>query len=277
MKFSIFLPASATYDSGTKVPVLWVLSGRTCDDQTFLHMAGAERLAAEKNIALVIPDTCPRNIDSAGYYVNATTPGWRPHYQMYDYVATELPELIHQAFPQLDRNHSSIMGHSMGGHGALVLFLRNPKRYVSVSAFAPICNPSVSLKSIFEAYLGDDNSAWESYDASVLVSMYNAKKINLLVDQGSADTMLGLLNPKALEEAAKGNKNVDLNLTYHEKYDHGYFFVKSFMEKHINYHATNLKRAIIVGQRWKKVMLLTKVSTKIIQAKKWIFFWPRSD
>jgi S-formylglutathione hydrolase len=248
MRFAIYLPPQA--NNSQKVPVLYWLSGLTCTDENFMHKAGAQRIAAELGIAIIAPDTSPRGdavADSdgydigkgAGFYVNATEKPWSDHYQMYDYVLNELPQLIEAHFPV--NNIRSIAGHSMGGHGALVLALRNPTRFQSVSAFSPICNPVNSPwgKKALAAYLGNDTKNWEEYDASLL--MGQAKQfVPALVDQGDADQFLQeQLQPDALVAAANSS-GYPLQLKHHEGYDHSYFFIASFIEQHLRFHAKYL-------------------------------------
>jgi S-formylglutathione hydrolase len=248
MRFAIYLPPQAS--EGVKVPVLYWLSGLTCTDENFMQKAGAHRLAAELGVAIVAPDTSPRGEDvadyesydlgqGAGFYVNATESPWNRHYRMYDYVLKELPELIETVFPVTQVR--SVAGHSMGGHGALVLALRNPDRYRSVSAFSPIANPVNCPwgKKAFTAYLGGDTSTWADYDASML--MRQAQKfVPALVDQGEADNFLSeQLKPEALESAAE-HSGYPLQLRRHEGYDHSYYFIASFIEQHLRFHAGHL-------------------------------------
>ncbi|MBY6032563.1 S-formylglutathione hydrolase [Marinobacter daepoensis] len=248
MRFAIYLPPQAS--SGQKVPVLYWLSGLTCTDENFMQKAGAHRMAAELGVAIVAPDTSPRGDDvaddegydlgqGAGFYVNATEPPWNRHYQMYDYVLNELPALIESVFPVSDRR--SLAGHSMGGHGALVLALRNPERFRSVSAFSPISHPVNCPwgRKAFSAYLGPDETVWQSYDASLL--MRDAKHpVPALVDQGEADNFLDeQLKPEALEAAAEAS-GYPLELRRHEGYDHSYYFIASFIDEHLRFHARHL-------------------------------------
>ncbi|MCJ8302634.1 S-formylglutathione hydrolase [Shewanella sp.] len=254
MRFAIYLPPQAS--NGQRVPVLYWLSGLTCSDENFMHKAGAQRLAAELGIAIVAPDTSPRGSDvaddegydlgqGAGFYVNATQAPWNKHYQMYDYIVHELPALVESMFPVTDKR--SIAGHSMGGHGALVIALRNSAAYQSVSAFSPISNPINCPwgKKAFTAYLGRDTSAWSDYDASTL--MRNASEVDgasfvpALVSQGEADNFLTeQLKPETLQAAAKAS-GYPLVLESHEGYDHSYFFIASFIEQHLKFHAEHLK------------------------------------
>lgn len=224
--------------------------GLTCTDENFMQKAGAQRIAAELGIAIVAPDTSPRGQQvadddhydlgqGAGFYVNATEAPWSTHYQMYDYVVDELPTLIEATFPVTQQR--SIAGHSMGGHGALVIALRNPKRYQSASAFSPISNPSNCPwgKKALTAYLGQDQSQWSNYDASVL--MREAKQMcPTLIDQGSDDEFLTeQLKPETLDTAAKAHA-LPLELRMQEGYDHSYYFIASFMEEHLRFHARYL-------------------------------------
>ncbi len=247
MIFAIYLPPQA--EKGP-VPVLYWLSGLTCTDENFMQKAGAQRIAAELGLAIVCPDTSPRNtgiateddeIDigtGAGFYLNATEAPWNKHYQMYDYVVDELPQLINANFTLSDK--CSISGHSMGGHGAITVALKNPGKYCSVSAFAPISNPTGTERGEyrFSTYLGKDKSTWAQYDASLLVA--NAKeKLPLLVDQGDKDEMIEGLRPEALREACAA-ADYPLTLRMQAGYDHGYFFVATFIEEHLRYHASAL-------------------------------------
>ncbi|WP_372965007.1 S-formylglutathione hydrolase [Marinobacter sp.] len=250
MRFAVYLPPLAS--SSNKVPALYWLSGLTCTDENFMQKAGAHRMAAELGMAIIAPDTSPRGDDvaddegydlgkGAGFYVNATEAPWNRHYRMYDYVLNELPALIESIFPVSDQR--SIAGHSMGGHGALVLALRNPERYRSVSAFSPISNPVNCPwgKKAFGAYLGEETSGWAEYDASLL--MGKARQfVPALVDQGEADNFLAeQLKPEALEAAAL-KSGYPLEMNRHEGYDHSYYFIASFIEQHLRFHANYLFR-----------------------------------
>ena len=248
MRFAIYLPPQTA--NGAKVPVIYFLSGLTCTDENFIQKAGAQRMAAELGIAIVAPDTSPRGDDvaddeaydlgkGAGFYVNATQAPWNRHYQMYDYIMNELPDLIETTFPVTDQR--SIFGHSMGGHGALVMALRHPERFKSVSAFSPIGNPVDCPwgKKAFTAYLGEDRKTWEAYDASILMRKATSK-VPALVDQGEADNFLEeQLKPETLEAAAKAN-GYPLELNLREGYDHSYYFIASFVEDHLQFHARHL-------------------------------------
>ncbi len=248
MVTGVFLPPQAKHGP---VPLLWWLSGLTCTDENFTIKAGAQRCAAELGIAIVCPDTSPRGTDlpgeherfdfgsGAGFYVNATQAPWSDHYRMYDYVTAELPDLVARNLPVTERQ--SISGHSMGGHGALVCALKNPGRYHSVSAFAPICHPSDCPWGIraFEAYLGPDRGSWAEWDAVLLIADA-PERLPLLVEQGDADEWLDeQLNPAALLAACTAAGH-PLDLRMREGYDHGYYFVATFIEDHLRYHAQAL-------------------------------------
>ena len=249
MRFAIYLPPQAS--NGEKVPVLYWLSGLTCTDENFMQKAGAQALAAKLGVAIVAPDTSPRGDDvanddgydlgqGAGFYVNATQAPWNRHYQMYDYVVNELPQLIEARFPVSDKR--SIAGHSMGGHGALMIALRNPGRYCSVSAFSPISNPINCPwgEKAFTAYLGDDQATWGDYDASELMQQAT-EFVPAKVDQGGADDFLvEQLKPETLEAAAKA-VNYPLELNIHEGYDHSYYFIASFIGEHLAFHSKHLQ------------------------------------
>lgn len=250
MRFAIYLPPQTA--TGKKVPVLYWLSGLTCTDENFMQKAGAQRVAAELGVAIVAPDTSPRGDEvaddpeqaydlgkGAGFYVNATEAPWKDHYRMYDYVVEELPALIEQHFPVTEQR--AIFGHSMGGHGALMIALRNPGRYQSVSAFSPISHPGNCDwgKKVFTAYLGNDRAQWQSYDS---VALLNSGKTlpATLIDQGDADEFLAQLQPEALEQAAQ-SAGVDLTLNMRPGYDHSYYFIASFIEDHLRFHAAQLR------------------------------------
>jgi S-formylglutathione hydrolase len=235
--------------------VLYYLAGLTCTEETFAIKAGAQRVAAELGLMLVAPDTSPRiprlpGDDSAwdfglgaGFYVDATSEPWSRHYRMYSYVTRELPEIVAANFPAR-AGARGIFGHSMGGHGALVCALRNPGSYQSLSAFAPIAAPSRCPwgTKAFSGYLGDDREAWAEYDASELIAR-QAFAGRILVDQGTADPFLReQLHPEALELAAH-EVGQDLELRRHPGYDHGYFFIASFVEDHLRHHAAVLHAA----------------------------------
>lgn len=248
MRFAVYLPPQAA--SGAKVPALYWLSGLTCTDENFMQKAGPFRAAAELGIALIAPDTSPRGEgvaddeaydlgQGAGFYVNATEAPWSRHYHMYDYVVKELPELIESVFPI--SSVRSISGHSMGGHGALMIALRNPERYRSVSAFSPITNPVNCPwgQKAFTAYLGKDTAKWSDYDSSLLMKK-STEHVPAKVDQGEADNFLNeQLKPELLEAAAK-ESGYPLELNRHDGYDHSYYFISSFIEDHLHFHAQHL-------------------------------------
>jgi S-formylglutathione hydrolase len=250
MRFAIYLPPQAV--NGEKVPVLYWLSGLTCTDENFMQKAGALRIAAELGIAIVAPDTSPRGIDveddeaydlgqGAGFYVNATQAPWNSHYKMYDYVVNELPKLIEATFPVTAQR--SIAGHSMGGHGALTIAMLNPERYSAMSAFSPICNPINCPwgQKAFTTYLGENKSTWLQHDASELMRKA-LQFVPAKVDQGGADSFLiEQLKPEKLETAAEVS-NYPLDLQIHEGYDHSYYFIASFIESHLRFHAAHLQK-----------------------------------
>ena len=249
MRFGVYLPPQAEVRN---VPVLYWLSGLTCTDENFTHKAGAQRVAAELGIAIVMPDTSPRGEGvpddeneaydfglGAGFYVNATEAPWSEHYRMYDYVVNELPELIEAEFPVTEKR--AISGHSMGGHGAITIGLNNPDRYTSISAFSPICHPMDCPwgEKALGNYLGPDKSAWKKHDASELLRTAETQ-LPLLVDQGLADNFLEeQLKPEALETAA-AESGYAMKLRRHEGYDHSYFFISSFIDEHLRFHAKYL-------------------------------------
>ncbi len=250
MNFSVYVPhlrKTAT------LPVLYFLSGLTCTEENFMMKAGAQRYAAEQGLMLVAPDTSPRNTgipeeeqdwdlgSGAGFYVDATEEPWSDHYQMYSYVADELPDLIAAHFNG-DPTRQGICGHSMGGHGALVCGLRNRDRYRSISAFAPISAPSQCPwgQKAFQHYLGEDRSLWSAYDATELVLTLSDDQRPILIDQGMADAFLAeQLRPELLVKACR---QVNRPLIYREQpqYDHSYYFISTFMEDHIRFHASHL-------------------------------------
>lgn len=258
MKFAIYLPPKAI--AKEKCPVLYWLSGLTCTEQNFIQKSGFAEFASRYNLIVVAPDTSPRGTDNGGndvanadsydlgqgasFYVNATQLPWKKHFQMYDYVVDELPELIKNNFPVSDKR--SIFGHSMGGHGALMIALRNPERYQSVSAFSPIVAPSQVPwgQKAFSNYLGDDQKQWLLYDSVALLQQTTdnpqVKKLPMLIDQGLADEFLTeQLKPQLLQQAAI-NVNYPLTLRLQAGYDHSYYFITSFIGEHFAHHAKYL-------------------------------------
>ncbi|KAG6542838.1 hypothetical protein Mapa_015742 [Marchantia paleacea] len=249
--FTVFFPPAA---SEKKVPIIYWLSGLTCTDENLFIKSGVQRTAADQGIAIVGMDTSPRGLNvegeadswdfgvGAGFYLNATQGKWK-NWQMYDYVTKELPELLKANFSELDTSRASISGHSMGGHGALTLYLKNPGAYKSASAFAPVANPSVVPwgKKAFSNYLGDDKSAWEAYDATCLVKNYQGpKSVEILIDQGDADGFLKeQLQPENFKKAAEA-AGVPVNLRIQSGYDHSYYFISTFIQDHILHHAKAL-------------------------------------
>ncbi|HUO82339.1 MAG TPA: S-formylglutathione hydrolase [Gammaproteobacteria bacterium] len=250
MRFAVYLPPQAESE---KVPALYWLSGLTCTEENFMAKAGAQRYAAQWGVALIVPDTSPRNTgiegenddwdfgSGAGFYVDATEAPWSAHYRMYTYVTRELPSLVNRDLP-IDPARKSISGHSMGGHGALVIALRNPEDYRSVSAFSPIAAPSQCPwgEKAFSYYLGGDRSQWQQWDTSRLVEKA-AVRLPLLVDQGEQDEFLETqLKPQKLIEACAAH-DYPLELRMRSGYDHSYYFVASFIGEHLRYHADALQ------------------------------------
>ncbi|RRZ94604.1 S-formylglutathione hydrolase [Erwinia sp. 198] len=247
MTFSIFLPGPK---GDTAPPVLWFLAGLTCSDENFSTKAGAQRVAAELGLVLVMPDTSPRGEvvpndeaydlgQGAGFYLNAIRAPWDAHFRMYDYLTEELPALIAGSFNVSDKQ--AIMGHSMGGHGALMLALRNPQRYVSASAFAPIVNPTQVPwgEKAFTAYLGEDRAQWDAWDSCLLMQQAT-HSLPMLLDQGDSDQFLAdQLRPERLEAVAR-EKNYPLTVRIQPGYDHSYYFIASFVEDHLRFHARYL-------------------------------------
>jgi S-formylglutathione hydrolase len=253
MQFSVFVPPQAAHG---KVPVLTFLSGLTCTEENFMVKSGAQRVAAELGLMLVSPDTSPRGDGvpddpdddydfglAAGFYLNATQEPWSQHYHMYDYVTRELQQIIFANFPGDVARHG-LTGHSMGGHGALTIGLRNPDIYHSLSAFAPICTTLHSPwgQKALGYFLGDDKSTWHEYDASeVARNVANASSFKkILVDQGAADAYLvEQLKPELLQAACEAS-GLPLQLRIHDGYDHGYYFISTFIEEHLRFHADQL-------------------------------------
>ncbi|MCA0043957.1 S-formylglutathione hydrolase [Celeribacter litoreus] len=249
MTFAVYLPPAAAYGP---VPVLWYLSGLTCTHENAMTKAGAQAAAAEAGIALIFPDTSPRGEEiandeaydlgqGAGFYVNATETPWAPHFNMWDYVKTELPALLFKEFP-LDANRQGITGHSMGGHGALTLAMTDPEQYKSVSAIAPIANPTQSDwgRKQLTAYLGADEAKWAAHDATLLMTEKGFPG-PVMVDQGAADQFLDLLKPEALAQAAAARRQ-PFEFRMLDGYDHSYFFVASVMADHVWFHAEQLDK-----------------------------------
>ena len=247
MRFGVFLPPQA---EARKRPVLYWLSGLTCTEENFIVKAGAQRVAAELGLAIVVPDTSPRGLNipgeaesydfgvGAGFYVDATRAPWSGGYRMYSYVARELPRLVESEFP-VDAARVGIFGHSMGGHGALTIALKNPDRYKSVSALAPISSPMRCPwgEKALTGYLGSDRALWKEYDATALIENRGWSGPALLVDQGTNDQFLETqLKPELLEEACR-RAGVRLDLRLQAGYDHSYFFIASFIEDHLRFHA----------------------------------------
>ena len=249
MQFAVYQPPQA---AAGPVPVVTYLAGLTCTEETFMIKAGAQRVAAELGLMLVAPDTSPRGDDvpddpdgaydfglGAGFYLNATEAPWNRHFHMYDYLTKELPEVLFANFSG-DRIRQGITGHSMGGHGALTVGLRNPDTFSSISAFAPICSPVNCPwgQKALGNYLGPEQSSWADYDATELVKNLEAMPAHeILVDQGLADQFLEQELHPQLFEAACAEKGVALELRRHDDYDHGYYFIATFMEDHLRFHA----------------------------------------
>ena len=249
MQFSVYAPRAA--ESGA-VPVLWYLSGLTCTEENFTIKAGAQRYAAEHGIMLVAPDTSPRGAgvpgeddsydfgSGAGFYVDATQTPWATNYRMYSYITTELPELVFGRFPG-DPGRQGITGHSMGGHGALTIGLRNPDRFRSISAFSPICAPMQCPwgEKALAGYLGEDRSGWKQYDAVELLAA-GARSDTILVDQGDADDFLETQLKPELLQAACEEHGQGLQLRMQPGYDHSYYFISTFIGDHVAFHADKL-------------------------------------
>lgn len=251
MRFAVFMPAQA---QSAPVPVLYWLSGLTCTEENFMTKAGAQRVAAELGVAIVMPDTSPRGLNipgmadsydfgvGAGFYVDATQAPWAQNFRMDSYVTRELPAVVAAHFA-VDPQRTGIFGHSMGGHGALVLALRNPRLYRSVSAFAPIASPMHCPwgEKALAGYLGADRTAWAAYDACALIGTQGWKGGPLLVDQGASDPFLqSQLKPELLQQACL-RAGVALDLRMRAGYDHSYYFIASFIESHLRFHAQQLR------------------------------------
>ena len=248
MTFAIYLP---TFKRNEKIPLIWFLSGLTCTHENAMVKSGIQRWASEEKIAIIFPDTSPRGDvvpddesfdlgQGAGFYVNSTENPWKKNFQMWSYIVDELPNLVLKEFP-LDQDKQSIMGHSMGGLGALNIAFRNPEIYKTVSAFAPISNPTKGVwgQKQFEAYLGKDKEKWKKYDPSSLLNELGYKG-KILVDQGTKDDFLKSLMPETLEKILKKRTNGD-KIRYQKDYDHSYFFVSSFLKDHVLWHKEHVK------------------------------------
>ena len=250
MRFGVFLPSRSR---SNRVPVLYWLSGLTCTEENFIVKSGAQRIAEELGIALVVPDTSPRGLgipgetDSydfglgAGFYVDATQAPWSTGYRMYSYVTKELPSVVAEHFP-VDASRAGIFGHSMGGHGALTIAIKNPRAYKSVSAFAPIASPMRCPwgEKALRGYLGDDRAQWRAYDTTALIEDRGWAGPPIVVDQGTSDQFLEReLKPQLLREACE-RAGVSLDLRMRDGYDHSYFFIATFIEDHLRFHARHL-------------------------------------
>ncbi len=249
MTFAVFVPPQAVLE---RRPVLWYLSGLTCTHQNVMEKGEYRRMAAELGLIIVCPDTSPRGNDvpdeltnwkmgkGAGMYLDATQEPWSENYRMYTYITEELPALVAEHF-RVDMDRQGIFGHSMGGHGAMTIALKNPARFKSCSAFAPIVEPSTADWTVdaFEKYLGPDKAKWREYDACALVAD-GARFPEFLIDQGSADSFLeNGLRPWLFEDAIKDTE-IGLRLRMHERYDHSYYFISTFMDDHLRWHAERL-------------------------------------
>lgn len=249
-RFGIYLPAQAL--AGQACPTLFYLAGLTCTEETFAIKAHAQRLAAQLGLILVTPDTSPRGEQvaqgdhwdigqGAGFYINATQAPWAEHFQMESYVAEELYDLVIQQFA-VQAERIGVFGHSMGGHGALTLALKHPEKFKSVSAFAPICAPSQCPwgEKAFSNYLGSDQAEWLKHDASALVQTKTAHFADILIDQGLSDQFYSQLNPALFQQACQA-AGQPLTLREHAGYDHGYYFIQSFIDDHLQFHAVQLE------------------------------------
>ena len=249
-KFGIYLPAQAL--AGQACPTLFYLAGLTCTEETFAIKAHAQRLAAQLGLILVTPDTSPRGEQvaqgdhwdigqGAGFYINATQAPWAEHFQMESYIVEELYDLVIQQFA-VQAERIGIFGHSMGGHGALTLALKYPEKFKSVSAFAPICAPSQCPwgEKAFSNYLGSDQAEWLKHDATALVQTKRAPFADILIDQGLSDQFYSQLNPALFQQACQA-AGQPLTLREHAGYDHGYYFIQSFIDDHLQFHAVQLE------------------------------------
>ena len=251
MTFSLFLPNKETFSNP---PLFWWLSGLTCTDDNFTHKAGAQKAAARLGVAMIMPDTSPRGEEiadsedwdlgqGAGFYLNATEKPWAPHYQMYDYITKELSAIAHDHF-QLN-GPEFISGHSMGGHGALVIGLRNSDRFRSISAFAPIVNPIEVPWGVkaFTEYLGDDQETWKEWDATELLKHHAGKEIPVLIDQGDADSFYEKQLQPSKIRAVADEKNYPLTVRMQKGHDHSYYTIATFIEEHLEFHLSQLKNS----------------------------------
>ena len=249
-RFAVYLPPQAL--EGEACPALFYLAGLTCTEETFAIKAHAQRMAAQLGLILIMPDTSPRGEQvaqgdhwdigqGAGFYINATQAPWAEHYQMESFIVDELYDLVAQQFP-IQKQRIGIFGHSMGGHGALTLAFKYPEKFKSVSAFAPICAPTQCPwgEKAFSAYLGKDQALWKQHDATVLVGEKGALFNEILIDQGLDDQFYSQLNP-ALFQQACAQAGQALTLREHAGYDHGYYFIQSFMDDHLQFHAVQLE------------------------------------
>ncbi|WP_169726097.1 S-formylglutathione hydrolase [Aestuariibacter salexigens] len=253
MTLAVYLPPQAQQQN---VPVVYWLSGLTCTDENFVQKAGAQRVAAELGVMLVIPDTSPRGEEvpdapdgaydlgkGAGFYVNASQAPWDQHYRMYDYITIELPKLITSHFP-VKPGKAAICGHSMGGHGALTIGMRNPEKYCSISAFSPIVAPSTCDwgRKALSTYLGDDESVWAAYDSCKLIEQREGQHVQpILIDQGTSDEFFdSQLLTRPFDEISQQQQRDNIDVRYQPGYDHSYFFVASFIEDHLRFHAKHL-------------------------------------
>ncbi|HJE74481.1 MAG TPA: S-formylglutathione hydrolase [Acinetobacter johnsonii] len=249
-RFGIYLPAQAL--AGQACPTLFYLAGLTCTEETFAIKAHAQRLAAQLGLILVTPDTSPRGEQvaqgdhwdigqGAGFYINATQAPWAEHFQMESYIVEELYDLVIQQFA-VQAERIGIFGHSMGGHGALTLALKYPEKFKSVSAFAPICAPSQCPwgEKAFSNYLGSDQAEWLKHDATALVQTKTAHFADILIDQGLSDQFYSQLNPALFQQACQA-AGQPLTLREHAGYDHGYYFIQSFIDDHLQFHAVQLE------------------------------------
>lgn len=251
MTFSLFLPNKETFSNP---PLFWWLSGLTCTDDNFTHKAGAQKAAARLGVAMIMPDTSPRGEEiadsedwdlgqGAGFYLNATKKPWAPHYQMYDYITKELSAIAHDHF-QLN-GPEFISGHSMGGHGALVIGLRNSDRFHSITAFAPIVNPIEVPWGVkaFTEYLGDDQETWKEWDATELLKQHTGKEIPVLIDQGDADSFYEKQLQPSKIAAVADEKKYPLTVRMQKGHDHSYYTIATFIEEHLEFHLSQLKNS----------------------------------